>query len=521
MSSTALSLSSNDGPVGRRHMTGVIDATQPALVAGDDRGGRLVRNFSALVGGQLVTWTMTLLWTLVVARALGPAGLGLLVSALSVTGVVSLVLALGTRNYLVREMVVDSSSAGSLIGTAVVLRLVLAPLVVVAVAGYAHFAHTSHEARIVLYLVATSMVLTLLAEPLQAGFQAIEHMQYLAYSDIINKTAQSLLGIAVVAVGFRATGVAASMAVVAVAVIVLNAVWLRRFIVIDLRTTLRQLRTMIRESIAYWAFAVFSMLYLWIDTIMLSLMTKAEVVGWYGAPVRLFQTLMFLPVLLSTAWLPRLVSAFGEGEAALRRAARRPVELVLMLSAPMAAGTAMIAGTLVPLLYGHAYDHAVPVMILLGLCLPPMYLNIMLSQILIAAKRQSSWTWVMVVATIVNPIFNIVLIPATQHRYGNGAIGAAGSLLLTELVLVSLGFVIAGRGVFDRSTVRRCLLTAAVSAAMWLAAYESRPAGPLASLAIGVSVFIVLVVLLRLPTAEETEFVRSRLVQLRSRLATS
>ena len=34
-------------------------------------------------------------------------------------------------------------------------------------------------------------------------------------------------------------------------------------------------------------------------------------VGWYGASSQLFQTLMFLPALVQTAWLPRLVTAFG------------------------------------------------------------------------------------------------------------------------------------------------------------------------------------------------------------------
>ena len=41
--------------------------------------------------------------------------------------------------------------------------------------------------------------------------------------------------------------------------------------------------------------------------------------------MRLFQTFMFLPVVLGTAWLPRLVRAFVDGDAgALRRAARGP-----------------------------------------------------------------------------------------------------------------------------------------------------------------------------------------------------
>ena len=46
-----------------------------------------------------------------------------------------------------------------------------------------------------LYLAAAATILTLLAEPMQAGFQAIERMEYLAYSDVINKSSQGLLGV--------------------------------------------------------------------------------------------------------------------------------------------------------------------------------------------------------------------------------------------------------------------------------------------------------------------------------------
>src|SRR5947207_3405148 len=67
---------------------------------------RLAHNALALAGGQVVTWTMTLVWTIIVPRVLGPHGLGIVVSALSVGGILGIVLGLGMRNYLAREMVV-------------------------------------------------------------------------------------------------------------------------------------------------------------------------------------------------------------------------------------------------------------------------------------------------------------------------------------------------------------------------------------------------------------------------------
>jgi len=416
----------------------------------------------------------------------------------------------------VREIVVNPSAAPRLVGTGLGLRLLLTPLFVVAIVVYAQVANYRHDATIVLYLAAGAAVLILLAEPLQAGFQAIERMKYLAYSDVIGKSSQGFLGIALVLIGFRAIGLTASSVVVAAVVVVLDVYWLSRYLHIDVRTSLREIAGMVKHSLAFWAMGLFFMIYLWIDSVMLSLMTRPEVVGWYGVPTKLFQTLMFLPALLSTAWLPRLVDAFKEGPDRLHAAARKPLELVAVVSAPICAGTAVLAHPLIHLLYGSAYDKAVPVMIILGLCIPPMYLNVMLCQVLIAAKRQAAWTWVMALATVVNPALNFVLIRVTENRYGNGAIGAALSLFVTELVIVMIGVVMVG-GVFERRMVRRCIVATAASAGMWLVAYVAQPVGTVPAILAGAVTFVVVAAVLRLATTEEIAFVRTKVSRVAAR----
>src|SRR5207249_11064297 len=86
------------------------------------------RNVTVMAGGQLITWTMTLLWTLVVPRSLGPSGMGTIMAAWSITGILGIVLGLGTRNYLVREAVIAPEKASGLIGTALLLRIALSPV---------------------------------------------------------------------------------------------------------------------------------------------------------------------------------------------------------------------------------------------------------------------------------------------------------------------------------------------------------------------------------------------------------
>lgn len=465
------------------------------------------RNVTFLAASQLTTWTMTLLWTLVVPRKLGPSGLGVVMAALSITGIFGMALGLGTRNYLVRASVVDPNSSAEKIGTTIVLRTLLAPVVFVGAFVYGDLVHWDANARHVLYLAAAATVLTQLAEPLQAAFQASERMEFLAYSDVISKSGQGLVGIAVVLAGAGTVGVTACMAVMAGLVVLIDLHWLRGRIRIDLRTNTRRMLVLARESLPYWAFGVFFQVYLWIDFVMLSLLTKPDVVGWYAVPTRLFQTLMFLPVVISTAWLPRFVRGHETGD--LGSTARKPVELVLLLSLPICALTAIGAEPVIHLLYGHAYAHAVPVMALLALSLPPMYMNIMLSQVLVAMDRQSQWTWVMVVTTIVNPLFNLALIPATQHAFSNGAIGAALALFLTELIVVGLGGALVGRVVFDGRTLRRGVRGVLVAGATYGAGLlVSVVVTPLAGLVAALVAFPVLARVLHLFDDDELRMIR-------------
>jgi hypothetical protein len=62
----------------------------------------LWRNLLVLTGGQTTTWIMALLWTLVVPRLLGPAGMGLITSVWAIAAIFGFVLALGTTSYITR-----------------------------------------------------------------------------------------------------------------------------------------------------------------------------------------------------------------------------------------------------------------------------------------------------------------------------------------------------------------------------------------------------------------------------------
>jgi O-antigen/teichoic acid export membrane protein len=490
----------------------VIEAAAPARHQGRPVNA-LARNVAFLAGSQVITWCASLAWALFVPRALGANGTGIFTLSVAAAGILTVLIGLGTRPLLVREISIDREKATRLIPTAIYLRLVFALPMLGLLAVFGRVGPFDHDEVLALYLGWAVCVLYLLFEPVQAGLQALEKMQFLAYSDILTKTVVSLVSVALVLLGFRALGILTLSVVVMAILLILHVVWMRRYFKIDWRIRPVELWSLTKASLPYLGFALFFTFYLWIDALMLSVMTPEKVIGWYGLPTKLFGTLMFIPVILSTAWLPRLAASYAKGDSALWDAARAPLQVVVALSLPVCVGVVLVSSNLIKFLYGPEFVEAIPVMTVLALSVPPMYLNIMVNQILIARRQQMLWTKAMVLACAINPGLNLFLIPYFQTRYGNGATGAAISLLVTELVLAVIGVAVI-RGLFNRAFFARLARAAIATAGMGLAVLAARRGGLAPAILVGLIVYPLLAIVLRVLSREElaqlTEMVQSR-----------
>lgn len=502
-----MSVTSNRGPIG---------APPVIASAGAARSPRavLARSISILVGGQLVTWTATLAWTLIVPRQLGAAQVGVYTLGQASAGLLLVVVGMGMRPLLVREIAADRSRGPHLIGTAIILRALLAIPAMVVVVLVARFGPFSRDEAFALVLGGSMCVFFVVSEPIISALQAIEKMRYLAYATTLSSIVISVGSIGLVTLGVRADGLLLASVIVTGVVALLSLIWVREHFQIDWQVRLHDLRTLLVDSLPYWSGAVFFTLYLWIDSVMLAVMTPSTVLGWYGLPTRLFGALMVVPVIFTTAWLPQLTHAFQQGTPALYRAARGPIELVLILSLPVCVGTVLISGPLVQVLYGPGFAGSIPVLAILALCVPPMYLNIMANQVMIARKRQMTWTKVMVIASVVNPVLNLVLIPYFQRSHGNGAIGAAVAMVITEVILAGIGVGLV-RGAFSPSSIVRLLKGGAATAGMAAAVIPALHLGLFVGIVAGAVSFPVLALLLHVLSEEQRDQLRTLAARIR------
>jgi O-antigen/teichoic acid export membrane protein len=282
---------------------------------------------------------------------------------------------------------------------------------------------------------------------------------------------------------------------------------IRRYVKVDLRFVWPSIVWLFRQSLAFWAFAVFFTVYLWIDSVILAVMAPPEVLGWYGVPTKLFGTLMFVPTILCTAWFPRLAFAYRQSRPAFYAASQLLLEMVVTLSLPIGVGAALIASQLIAFLYGPSFAPAVPVLVILACTVIPTYMNIVVNQILVASHRQKRWMFVMAGASIFNPALNVLLIRILQSHLHNGAIGAALALLITEILIVGVGVVLIRPALTLHLALRlfRALLATAGMAAVVLAA---RRFGLAAEMVSGALTFVALALVLGVVTVEEVRDLR-------------
>jgi O-antigen/teichoic acid export membrane protein len=459
-----------------------------------------------------------MLWIVIVPRAIGADGMGRLVIGQSVPAILGVVAALGMTTLLVKETAREPNQARGLITDLLIVRLALLVPAFAAIAIYVRLTHFDSQQQLLLYLGTGSTFVGLLTEVSQGAFMGIQRMEYVAYTGVLSKTIGTLAAIALVVLRFGVVALMVSGLVIAVLVFVVNLRWLRRRFALDLEFVPRRISRRAIDSLPYWAGALFLTVYIWIDSTLLSLMAPVSVVGWYGIATQIFASLLFGVTILATAWFPRFSAAFIESQPAFRSICRSALVFTLMLSLPLAAGVALVAGPVIHLIYGSQFWSAVPPLMILATCLPLTYLNSMSYQILAAANKQIAWTKVMALATILNPLLNIVLIRHFQDTMHNGAIGAALSLCATELIMAVfavglLPWVWDGRSVFRvaRGLVAVLLMAIAVTLVAGF--------GLIAQVLAGAVTFAALAILLRLPAAEELEVIRQGLAGTKRRLS--
>jgi O-antigen/teichoic acid export membrane protein len=434
----------------------------------------LIRSVFMLGSAQMVTWVSSAVLTVLLPQYLGDANLGKLTLAMALTQLLGLITDLGATTYLTKEVARTPERAGRLIVNQLAIRIPLGIVAASLTILVAHSAGYDHDTRMIVYVLSIGIFVTALSSMVTATLQGLQRMKALALASIMNKVGYAVLAVAFLLLGGGALWVSVAWVTMSVAVLLVTSIVLVRHVKFSIQIDLSVWRPMFLAGLPFFVWQAALLIYGQIDTVLLSLLTRDAVVGWYAAAYRIVMIPVFIPTILVTVIFPAL-SAASSNPPAFNAIARRAVHVVALVSVPMALGIMLLPDKIVSLLnYPESFSHSVLPLMLLAPHLPLAAIDVMIGTVLNTRDRQRQWALTGIAAAILNPLLNLAAIPYAQTVMDNGAIGAAAITTFTEVFMLVVGLRLLPRGVLGWSTLIDVLKCVGAGGAMAVGVVAAR-----------------------------------------------
>jgi O-antigen/teichoic acid export membrane protein len=407
----------------------------------------VAKNSSVMFAQLAVTWSSTFFLMLFLPRYLGPVEYGRLFLALSIAAIFGILVEYSGTYLVAKDVSRSPKSTPQVLVDAISIRFLFGLIAFAAMVLLSFLVDYPAEVRVLILICASGLLWGGGIVVLNACYQGHERMGYNAAGGIVERVFQSLVGVIALLIGAKAV-------VIAIIFIIGN---LLRFLVLarfsrKIAPLLPRIDWVgafgrVKKGAPYFLFVIFSTIYFRIDTVMLSWMAPEEVVGWYGGAHRLFESLNFAPFIFSTALYPILSRMWKEEEQTHKRTTQKSLEFVVLIGIPITVGVVAFAEKLIQLLYGLSeYEQSVSLLQLLACGFVFLFIDMILGTLLLSSDKQRQQSVLALCAIPINIGLNYFLISYSQARFGNGGLGAAVSIVITEFIIM-LGRLSLARGI--------------------------------------------------------------------------
>ncbi len=189
---------------------------------------------------------------------------------------------------------------------------------------------------------------------------------------------------------------------------------------------------LLKKSYPFLFIGVFSMIYIQMDSIMLSFMKGDVVVGWYNSGYKLITMLNMVPLLLLTFGFPELSRLFNKDKTRLKGLFEEIVRFSLIIIIPIIVGVIFLGGRVLEFIYHfNSVESAIAFSILIVTELF-VYLTTIYGHLITSANKQSLFAKIAGFGAVINVMLNFVLIPMFSLY------GAAVATLITYLFMFIL-----------------------------------------------------------------------------------
>ncbi len=438
----------------------------------------LFKNSALMMMAQAATWVSGIVLLVFVARYLGSADYGYLYLALSIQTICQWIIDYGGQNYIPKEVSRNKTDPSDLMTQSMLLRIGLWVISMVLTFALSLIAGYSGRVIILIMILAFSNLWVNLTLLLRSGYQGFENMKYPSLATVVDRGLLTLTVIPALLLGMRVTAVAILMALTPVLNFLICWKYSKAMFRPKFTLQMDKFKRLLKDGLPYFLWSLFGVVYYRINAIMLSLMTPASVVGWYGAAFRFFGILMFLPAIYSAALYPILTRLSRSQAPSMISASQKSISFLLLAGIPIAVGLIFFSRFIVQILFGlKEFGPSAAIIQLFSAGMLLTYVDFVFGGIVLALDKQKQWAMIAFGAMVVNIGMNYLLIPYFQSHSGNGGMGAAIATDLTELFVMVSALFLMPRELFSRNLLATCGKGIAAGAIMSLSIVGAQSIG--------------------------------------------
>ncbi|MFH0815121.1 MAG: flippase [Candidatus Falkowbacteria bacterium] len=400
--------------------------------------GRITRNTTYLTCAYIGQKILALFYFIVIARIIGASDLGKYAFAMAFASLFGVFADLGLSQTLIREMAKNKERSQSYFSAVFSSKLFLSLITYAILVVTVNLLGYSETVRTMVYLSGIVMVLDSFILSFWGVFRSQQNLKYEAINIVIYQVIVLLIGFCVLWLKLGLVYLIVPFIFASLWSAFFSAILVGKKVGLKLIPKLERavIKSLMRVSIAFALIGIFSRVYTYLDSILLSYLAGDAALGYYSAAYKLPAALVFIPSALAAAIFPAFSESFAIAKERLKRIFDESMSVLAILAVPIGIGIAGISGEIIFKFYGAEYLPGVEALKILGIAMIFVFLNYPIGALLNACDRQKLNVSLYGATMCVNAALNFLLIPKFSY------VGAAIAFLISHglLFVVNLYF---------------------------------------------------------------------------------
>jgi len=401
---------------------------------------RIIKNTSALFIAQVVSSAVSLIFGVVIARELGDSIFGKFAFGLAFTEIFSIFISLGYNTLIVRDVSRDKTLVNKYVNNIFIFRVIFSLVLFVIIVITINLMHYPDDTKIAVYLLGIFQILEALANIFKVTFRAFERMELEAAIIVTVNLISLPIMLIVISLGYGLIEISLVYVTIGLMDFLFSIILCgKKITMLKREFDYDFFKKTIPAAISLSMLAIFGLIYVKIDTVMLSFMKGDAVVGWYNAAYYLVQGFKVFPQLVMSALFPLMSLSFVSSKEKLKRIYERAFKYLFIIGLPMAVGITLLADKIILLIYGPNFQNSIIALQILSWDVVLVFLLGCISFLLVSIERQHQMAILAGCTALINIVLNIILIPAYSY------IGSAFATIVAESFLLVAYLYLSGR----------------------------------------------------------------------------